>query len=83
LQREVPRALLGRVIGLQWFVAIGLAPVSFAVAGPLGRVFGARPVRVVIGLVASLIVGAVMFIRGARTPEQVGREHRAAALVSS
>jgi DHA3 family tetracycline resistance protein-like MFS transporter len=83
LQREVPRALLGRVIGLQWFVAIGLAPVSFAVAGPLGRIFGARPVLVVIGLVASLIVGAVMFIRGARTPEQVGREHRAAALVSS
>jgi DHA3 family tetracycline resistance protein-like MFS transporter len=82
LQREVPRALLGRVIGLQWFLAIGLAPLSFAVAGPLGRLFGARPVLVAIGLVAGLLVGAVMFIRGARTPEQVRRDDRTAALVS-
>jgi Major Facilitator Superfamily len=82
LQREVPRALLGRVISLEWFMAIGLAPVSFAVAGPLGRVFGARPALVTIGLVAGAIVAAVMFVRGARTPEETPGPRQPAAVAS-
>jgi DHA3 family tetracycline resistance protein-like MFS transporter len=79
LQREVPRALRGRVISLEWFVAIGLAPVSFALAGPLGRLYGARPVLLTIGLVAGVVVVMAMFVRGARAPEQASRD-RAAAL---
>ncbi|HSK95892.1 MAG TPA: hypothetical protein VK891_04665, partial [Euzebyales bacterium] len=82
LQREVPRALLGRVIGLEWFVAIGLAPVSFAIAGPLGRLFGARPVLLVAGLGGGAVVAAVMFVRGARTPEHAPGTRQPAAVAS-
>jgi hypothetical protein len=70
LQRRVPRALRGRVISLQWFVMIGLAPASFAFAGPLGRLFGTRPVLMTIGVVGGSIVTAAAFVRGARTPER-------------
>jgi hypothetical protein len=71
LQRRTPPALRGRVISLQWFIMIGLAPLSFAVAGPLGRLFGTRPVLMTIGLAGGTIVAAAAFVRGARTPEQV------------
>ncbi|HSK90708.1 MAG TPA: MFS transporter [Euzebyales bacterium] len=82
LQREVPRALLGRVISLQWFVTIGLAPVSFALAGPLGRLYGARPVLATVGLVAGTIVVLVMFVPGARTPQVAARRRHRSDLVS-
>lgn len=83
LQRETPRPLLGRVIGLQWFVMIGLAPVSFALAGPLGRAFGPRSVLGTIGVVAGVIVAAAAMVRGARAPEQVRRDRRPSELVAS
>lgn len=70
LQREVPRDLLGRVTSLEWFVAIGMAPISFAVAGPLGRLFGPRPVLVAFGVFAGTAVAALMIVPGARSPER-------------
>lgn len=69
LQREVPRALLGRVISLSWFVAIGVAPISFALAGPLGRIYGPRPVLVAVGVFAGVTVLALSLAPGARSPE--------------
>jgi DHA3 family tetracycline resistance protein-like MFS transporter len=69
LQREVPRHLLGRVTGLEWFVAIGMAPISFAIAGPLGRIFGPRPVLVAFGVFAGTAVAALAIVPGARSPE--------------
>src|SRR5882672_11837753 len=41
-QRLVPRHLLGRVSSLDWFVSIGLLPVSFALTGPAAHLFGPR-----------------------------------------
>lgn len=79
LQRETPRSLLGRVIGMQWFVAIGLAPVSFAVAGPLGRAFGPRPVLVAVGVSAGVAIIAAGLIPGALTPEHPGHRRSAEA----
>jgi hypothetical protein len=70
LQREVPRHLLGRVTSLEWFLAIGVAPISFAVAGPLGRVLGARPVLVGVGVFAGFLVSALVVVPGARDPER-------------
>jgi len=70
LQREVPRHLLGRVTSLEWFVAIGMAPISFAIAGPLGRVFGPRPVLVAFGVFAGTAVAALAIVPGARSPER-------------
>jgi MFS family permease len=69
LQQQVPRHLLGRVASLEWFVAIGVAPISFALAGPLGRVFGTRPVLVAVGVIAGTAVGAMAVVPGARAPE--------------
>jgi DHA3 family tetracycline resistance protein-like MFS transporter len=83
LQRETPRPLLGRVIGLQWFMMIGLAPVSFALAGPLGRLFGPRPVLGTIGVVAGVIVAATALVPGARTPERHHRDRQPSELVAS
>lgn len=73
LQREVPRHLLGRVTSLEWFVAIGMAPISFAIAGPLGRLFGPRPVLVAFGVFAGTAVAAMALVPGARSPER--RQH--------
>jgi hypothetical protein len=70
LQREVPRHLLGRVISLEWFVAIGVAPVSFALAGPLGRLYGPRPVLAAVGVFAGTAVLALSLLPGARSPER-------------
>jgi MFS family permease len=69
LQREVPRNLLGRVTSLEWFVAIGLTPISFAIAGPLGRAFGPRPVLVTIGVIAGTVIAALVALPDARSPE--------------
>lgn len=70
LQREVPRALLGRVTSLEWFVGIGVAPISFALAGPLGRAYGPRPVLAALGVFAGTTVLALALVPGARTPER-------------
>ena len=82
LQRETPRSLLGRVIGLQWFVMIGLAPVSFALAGPLGRAFGPRPVLAAIGVAAGVIVASAALVPGARAPQQPRRTREMSDLVA-
>lgn len=79
LQREVPRHLLGRVTSLEWFVAIGMAPISFAIAGPLGRVFGPRPVLVAFGVFAGTAVAALAIVPGARSPERRRRAVRSAS----
>jgi len=76
LQREVPRHLLGRVTSLEWFVAIGMAPISFAIAGPLGRIFGPRPVLVAFGVFAGTAVAALAIVPGARSPERSRRKVR-------
>ena len=49
LQRRVPEALRGRVSSLDFFVSLGLMPVSMAVAGPAGAVFGLTAVFLVAG----------------------------------
>jgi hypothetical protein len=38
--RLVPARLLGRVSSFDWFISIGLVPLSFAVTGPVAAVFG-------------------------------------------
>lgn len=70
LQRLVPRHLLGRVSGVDWFASLGLLPLSFALAGPLAQLFGARPTLVVGAVVgASTPVLLATLVRGARAPE--------------
>lgn len=69
MQRHVPRGLLGRVSSLDWMASVGLALVSFALAGPLGAVFGARQVLVGSGILGAGTLLALMALPGSRAIE--------------
>ena len=73
-QRYVPRALLGRVSSFDWFISIGLVPVSFALTGPAAAVFGVRTALVGAGARWRHYVG-VPFFAGHAT-----RQHYASGL---
>lgn len=68
-QRYVPRALLGRVSSFDWFISIGLVPVSFALTGPIAEVFGVRATLVGAGVLGSAITLAFLFLPGMRRVE--------------
>ena len=70
----VPQEMLGRVSSLDWFVSIGLTPLSFALTGPVAAWLGARTTLAGAGVLGFLTIG-FLFIPGVRDPE---REPRAA-----
>jgi MFS family permease len=67
LQRRVPRALLGRVASLDFFVSISLMPVSMAMAGPLADAIGVGTTFLIAGVTP--VVFAAVAIVWARLPE--------------
>jgi MFS family permease len=60
LQRRVPEGLRGRVSSLDFFVSLALMPVSMAIAGPAGAVFGITAVFVVAGIVPTFLALAAI-----------------------
>jgi MFS family permease len=69
LQRRVPGRLQGRVSSLDWFVSLGLMPVSMALAGPAGELFGIGAVFVAVGVVPAVAGVAVLWGLGLRRDE--------------
>jgi MFS family permease len=65
----VPRELLGRVSSFDWFVSIGLTPVSFAVTGPVAATIGARETLALAGVLGALTF-VFLFLPGVRDPER-------------
>jgi MFS family permease len=65
----VPAEMLGRVTSVDWFVSIGLTPVSFALTGPIAEALGARTTLAGAGALGLLTV-LVIFIPGVRDPER-------------
>jgi hypothetical protein len=68
MQGRVPREMLGRVMSVLMFAAIGLMPVSFAVAGAvaqlhLSAMFAASGMLVIVLCSAFLVSGAAREIR--------------------
>jgi hypothetical protein len=61
--------MLGRVTSVDWFVSIGLTPVSFALTGPIAEALGARTTLAGAGALGLLTV-LVIFIPGVRDPER-------------
>jgi len=55
LQRRVPDHLRGRIASLDFFVSLLLMPLSMALAGPAGAVFGVTAVFFVAGIGPALI----------------------------
>ena len=80
LQRRVPPELLGRVASLDFFVSLGLMPVSMALAGPVSGVVGLTPVFVVAAL-APVVIGAVALAAGRLGPDELAHPLRGAAPV--
>lgn len=68
--RLVPTRLLGRVSSLDWFISIGLLPVSFALTGPVAEVFGARATLVGAGLLGGVVTFLFLFLPGMRGIER-------------
>ena len=65
----VPAEMLGRVSSLDWFVSIGLTPLSFALTGPMAEWLGARLTLGLAGGVG-LLTFFLLYIPGVRDPER-------------
>jgi hypothetical protein len=69
-QRLVPNRLLGRVSSFDWFISIGLLPLSFALTGPVAAAIGARTTLVVAGVVGGIATFGFLFLPGMRATER-------------
>ena len=65
----VPPEMLGRVSSVDWFVSIGLIPVSFALTAPVAEWLGPRTTLGVAGAFG-LLSFALLFVPGVRDPER-------------
>jgi MFS family permease len=65
----VPPEMLGRVSSFDWFVSIGLTPLSFAITGPVAELLGARTTLAVAGALGLTTLG-FLFLPGMRDPER-------------
>ena len=68
--RLVPAALLGRVSSFDWFISIGLLPLSFAATGPVADAIGARTTLIAAGLLGSVVTLGFLFLPGMRAIER-------------
>lgn len=68
-QRLVPNRLLGRVSSFDWFISIGLLPVSYALTGPLAGAFGERATLIGAGILGASVTLAFLFLPGLRSVE--------------
>lgn len=69
LQRRVPSEMLGRVSSLDFFVSLALMPVSMALAGPLGALFGNQIMFAAAGIVPVGLGIITVFVFGFRADE--------------
>jgi MFS family permease len=76
MQRVVPAELLGRVKSVDWLLSLGLAPLSFAVTGPLAGWLGVKPVLLIAGVSASALTAVFYFLPGMRDTETPGHTSR-------
>jgi hypothetical protein len=66
LQVDVPRALLARVVSLDWMATFALFPLGLALTGPAVDAVGRTPVLVVAVVVAVLPPLVLLRVPGAR-----------------
>jgi DHA3 family tetracycline resistance protein-like MFS transporter len=70
MQARVPADLRGRVHSLDWFVSIGLAPLSFALTGPVSNALGVETTLIVAGVVPTVATAALFFVARLRADEE-------------
>ena len=54
MQTRVPGAMRGRVHSVEWFVSIGLVPLSFALTGPVSAVLGVDTTLILAGVLPAI-----------------------------
>ena len=69
-QLLVPSRLLGRVSSVDWFISIGLMPLSYALAGPVAEFLGTRPTLMGAGVLGAAITLTFLFLPGVRSVER-------------
>jgi hypothetical protein len=69
-QRLVPNRLLGRVSSFDWFISIGLLPVSYALTGPIAAAVGEQATLVGAGVLGAAVTFAFLFLPGLRAVER-------------
>jgi len=75
MQTRVPRELRGRANSVDWFVSIGLTPISFALTAPVSAAIGIDATFVVGALAASTVTFLMLFLLpGLRERREVGAE---------
>jgi DHA3 family tetracycline resistance protein-like MFS transporter len=67
----VPDEMLGRVSSVDWFVSIGLIPVSFALTGPAAELFGAKATLIAAGVLGAIgMMVLFLAVPAVRDPER-------------
>jgi DHA3 family tetracycline resistance protein-like MFS transporter len=70
MSTRVPPELRGRVHSLDWFVSIGLTPISFALTGPVSRAIGVDGTLVVAAVAPALAMVVLYAAAGLRRDEE-------------
>ena len=70
MSTRVPPELRGRVHSLDWFVSIGLTPVSFALTGPVSAAIGVDATLVLAAIVPALTMVVLYLVAGLRRDEE-------------
>ncbi len=71
MQTRVPQDLRGRVSSLDWFVSIGLTPVSFALTAPVAAAIGIKATFVLAGVLGGGTTLALLYlVPGLREPSR-------------
>jgi MFS family permease len=81
-QRFVPSSYLGRVSSLDWFISIGLLPLSYALVGPVAAALGARGTLVGAGVIGAIVTAGFLFLPGMRARESGRADHDGRAIVA-
>jgi MFS family permease len=79
LQQSVPGRMIGRVSSLDWVLSLGLAPLSYALTGPIADHFGARMTLFDAGIFSgSVLLLVLLLVPGVR--DAGGHEREPAAV---
>jgi DHA3 family tetracycline resistance protein-like MFS transporter len=70
MSTRVPPELRGRVHSLDWFVSIGLTPVSFALTGPVSSAIGIDATLVLAAIVPAVAMLVLYVVAGLRRDEE-------------
>jgi MFS family permease len=69
MSSRVPQELRGRVHSLDWFVSIGLTPLSFALTGPVSKGIGVDATLVLAGVLPMIVCVVLYFAANLRRDE--------------